>query len=251
MKFEEVIGQHDAKGRLRTLVAENRLPHALLFCGPEGNGKMALAMAFASYLLCANRHDGDSCGVCPQCTMLRKWAHPDLHFTFPVIKPTGSPSDYVPVSDDFTHEWYDLLAGGPYFTIEQWLDSIGTTSQQAIMTVKEADSVSHKLSLRSSQGGYKVSLIWLPERMREDASNKMLKLIEEPPSQTVFLMVSKATGSQHSTRSTHKAKAGNSSTTSSTSRDAPSLATWQGWHNGARTRPHTVVKRRKGCSPIS
>ena len=190
MKFEEVIGQHDAKERLRTLVAENRLPHALLFCGPEGNGKMALAMAFASYLLCANRHDGDSCGVCPQCTMLRKWAHPDLHFTFPVIKPTGSPSDYVPVSDDFIHEWYDLLAGGPYFTIEQWLDSIGTTSQQAIMTVKEADSVSHKLSLRSSQGGYKVSLIWLPERMREDASNKMLKLIEEPPSQTVFLMVS-------------------------------------------------------------
>ena len=190
MKFSEVIGQSDAHRRLTKLVDEGRVPHAMLFCGPPGCGKMAMAMAFASYLLCGNRHDGDSCGTCPQCVMLRKWAHPDLHFTFPVIKPAGSSSDYTPVSDDFISEWHELLTGGPYFTIEQWLDSIGTTSQQAIMTVKEADLVSHKLSLRSSQGGFKVSLIWLPERMREDASNKMLKLIEEPPSQTVFLMVS-------------------------------------------------------------
>ena len=93
MKFEEVIGQHDAKERLRKLVADGRLPHAMLISGPHGSGKMALAMAFASYLLCANRHDGDSCGVCPQCVMLRKWAHPDLHFTFPVIKPANSSAD--------------------------------------------------------------------------------------------------------------------------------------------------------------
>lgn len=190
MKFEEVIGQHDAKERLRKLVADGRLPHAMLICGPHGSGKMALALAFASYLLCANRHDGDSCGACPQCAMLRKWAHPDLHFTFPVIKAANTSADYKPISDDFIREWHEMLAEGPYFTIEQWLDAIGTTTQQAIVTVKEADTVSHKLSLRSSQGGYKVSLIWLPERMHESTANKLLKMIEEPPSQTIFLLVS-------------------------------------------------------------
>ena len=190
MKFQEVIGQGEAKQRLVKLVEEGRVPHAMLFTGPTGCGKMAMAMAFASYLLCANRHDGDSCGTCPQCIMLRKWAHPDLHFTYPVIKQSGTTSDYKPVSDDFSKEWHDLLADGPYFTIEQWLLAMGTTTQQAIMTVKEADAISHKLSLRSSQGGYKVSLIWLPERMREDTANKLLKMIEEPPSQTVFILVS-------------------------------------------------------------
>ena len=190
MKFQEVIGQGEAKQRLVKLVEEGRVPHAMLFTGPKGCGKMAMAMAFASYLLCANRHDGDSCGTCPQCIMLRKWAHPDLHFTYPVIKQNGTTSDYKPVSDDFSKEWHDLLADGPYFTIEQWLLAMGTTTQQAIMTVKEADAISHKLSLRSSQGGYKVSLIWLPERMREDTANKLLKMIEEPPSQTVFILVS-------------------------------------------------------------
>ena len=190
MKFQEVIGQGEAKQRLVKLVEEGRVPHAMLFTGPKGCGKMAMAMAFASYLLCANRHDGDSCGTCPQCIMLRKWAHPDLHFTYPVIIQSGTTSDYKPVIDDFSKEWHDLLADGPYFTIEQWLLAMGTTTQQAIMTVKEADAISHKLSLRSSQGGYKVSLIWLPERMREDTANKLLKMIEEPPSQTVFILVS-------------------------------------------------------------
>ena len=190
MKFEEVVGQDDAKQRLVRLVAEGRVPHAMLFTGPQGCGKMALAMAFASYLLCAHPHDGDSCGECPQCTMLRKWAHPDLHFTFPVIKPKSSSADSKPVSDDFIREWREMLAGGPYFTLEQWLDEMHAESQQAIMTVKEADELTHKLSLRSSQGGYKVSIIWMAERMREETANKLLKLIEEPPSQTVFLLVS-------------------------------------------------------------
>ena len=190
MKFSEVIGQDDARQRLVRLVDEGRLPHAMLFCGPPGCGKLAMAMAFASYLLCSNRHDGDSCGTCPQCVMLRKWAHPDLHFTFPVFKPANTSADYKPISDDFISEWREQLAGGPYFTIEQWLTTMGVTTQQAIMTVKEADTVTHKLSLKSSQGGYKVSLVWLPERMNEQTANKLLKIIEEPPSQTVFLMVS-------------------------------------------------------------
>ncbi len=189
MRFDEVIGQEDAKARLRTLVEEGRVPHAMLFCGPAGSGKMALAMAFASYLLCQNRHDGDCCEHCPQCTMLRKWAHPDLHFTYPVIKPSNSSSDYKPVSDDFTREWHEMIANGPYFTIDQWLTQMNATSQQAIITVKESDEISRKLNLKSSQGGYKISLVWLPERMNDASANKLLKLIEEPPSQTVFLLV--------------------------------------------------------------
>lgn len=190
MKFSEVIGQDDAKRRLVKLEAEGRVPHAMLITGPQGCGKMALALAFASYLLCANRHDGDSCGSCPQCAMLRKWAHPDLHLTFPVIKPKGSSADYKPISDDYLTEWRAMLEQGAYFTVEQWLDAMHASSQQAIMTVKEADELTHKLMMRSSQGGYKVSVVWLPERMHEATANKLLKLIEEPPSQTVFLLVS-------------------------------------------------------------
>lgn len=190
MTFQEVIGQEDAKERLRMLVQENRVPHAMLFCGPQGCGKMALAMAFASYLLCANKENGDSCGHCPQCAMTRKWSHPDLHFTYPVIKAAGTSSDYKPVSDDFAREWHRLLDESPYFTIDHWLREIGAANQQAIITVRESDEISRKLSLKSSQGGYKVSLIWLPERMNEASANKLLKLIEEPPSQTVFLLVS-------------------------------------------------------------
>ena len=136
MKFDEVIGHDEAKLRLKAMVAENRLPHALLICGPKGCGKMALAMAFASYLLCQSHGaDDDSCGRCLQCAMLRKWSHPDLHFTYPTIKPANSPSDYIPVSDDFAREWHELLTDGPYFTLEQWLEKVNATTQQAIITV--------------------------------------------------------------------------------------------------------------------
>ena len=190
MTFSEVIGQEEAKSRLRSLVEEDRVPHAMLFCGPSGSGKMALAMAFASYLLCQSHHDGDSCERCPQCAMLRKWSHPDLHFTYPVIKPPNSSADYKPVSDDYSKEWHELIAEGYYFTIDQWLRLMTAANQQAIITVRESDEISRKLSLKSSQGGYKISLIWLPERMNEPCANKLLKLIEEPPSQTVFLLVS-------------------------------------------------------------
>ena len=107
MKFEEVIGQRDAQERLLQMVRENRVPHAILLCGPEGCGKMALALAFASYLLCADHSDkDDSCGVCPQCAMLRKWEHPDLHFTYPVIRPAGTSAEHKMVSDDFNKEWH-------------------------------------------------------------------------------------------------------------------------------------------------
>ena len=195
MKFSEVIGQRETAQRLMQLADEQRLPHALLLCGPAGSGKMALAMAFASYLLGERQSDGHQLtGFEAQLTvnaesMLAKWQHPDLHFSYPVIRPKGTSSEHKMVSDDFAKEWNQLLTGGAYFNMEQWLTIMGAENQQAVIYEAESDELNRKLSLKSSLNGYKVCLIWLPERMNQECANKLLKLIEEPPSQTVFLMV--------------------------------------------------------------
>ena len=190
MKFKEVIGQEEAQQRLIQMVSEGRVPHAMMFCGPSGCGKMALALAFASYLLCKySEGTDDSCGTCQQCAMLRSWSHPDLLFTYPVIKPSGSSADHKTISDDYAREWREMLSEGPYFSMDQWLEKMKAGNQQALIYVAESEVLIRKLSMKSSQGGYKVNIIWLPERMREDCANKMLKIIEEPPQQTVFLMV--------------------------------------------------------------
>lgn len=187
MHWNEVIGQEEAKARLMQLVNDGRLPHALLFCGPAGSGKMALALAFASYLLTETassetvKHNAEA--------MLAKWQHPDLHFTFPVIRPTSISSDHKMVSDDFSKEWHEMLAEGPYFSMDQWLGQMRAANQQAIIYASESDDIIRKLSLKSSQGGYKVCIIWLPERMNGECANKLLKIIEEPPQQTVFILV--------------------------------------------------------------
>lgn len=180
MAFEQVIGQREAQARLMQMVDEGRLPHAIMLCGPQGCGKLALATAFAAQLL--NRSTGDA-------AMLAKWEHPDLHFTYPTIKLPSMSADHKPISDDFAQEWRELLKAGPYFTMTEWLEQMGGENQQAIITAGESDELLRKLSLKSSQGGYKVSLIWLPERMNTECANKILKLLEEPPSQTVFIMV--------------------------------------------------------------
>ena len=177
MAFEQVIGQHEVQERLLQMVREDRLPHALMLCGPQGAGKLALAIGFARELL-----KGDK--------MLEKLEHPDLHFTYPTIKLPSLGSDHKPVSDDFAREWHELVMAGHYFTMTQWLEQMGGENQQAIITAGESDALIRKLSLKSSQGGYKVSIIWLPERMNGECANKLLKIIEEPPQQTVFLMVS-------------------------------------------------------------
>lgn len=179
MTFEEVIGQADAEQRLLQLEREQRIPHAMLFCGPEGCGKMAVALAFASHLL------GDS-------PMLRKWEHPDLHFSYPTVKLPSMAGDRQPVSDDFAKEWHQMLLEGPYFTMNRWIQAMGAANQQAIITAAESDEIARKLSLKSSQGGYKICIIWLPERMNPASANKLLKLLEEPPQQTVFILVSEA-----------------------------------------------------------
>lgn len=213
MKFSEVVGQEEAKQRLLKMVQEDRVPHAMVLCGPTGSGKMALALAFASYLLGEREEtpsdngglfdDGGSLFGNPQSTtnnpsakyaeaMLKKWQHPDLHFSYPVIRPAGKSAEHKMVSDDYTKEWHELLMEGPYFTIDQWLDAMKAANQQAIIGAGESDDLTRKLSLKSSQGGYKVSLIWLPERMNQECANKLLKLLEEPPAKTVFIMVSEA-----------------------------------------------------------
>ena len=188
MKFSEVIGQQEVQQRLVQMVREDRLPHAIMLCGPNGSGKMALAVAFACYLL-GRKSGGQDSPDNPESPMLAKLEHPDLHFTYPTIKLPSMSSDHKPVSDDFAREWHELIMQGPYFTLDQWLNAIGAENQQAIITAGESDELVRKLSLKSSQGGYKVSIIWLPERMNIECANKLLKLIEEPPTQTVFLMV--------------------------------------------------------------
>mgnify|MGYP002624839179 CR=1 FL=1 len=181
MHWTEVIGQKEAQERLLQMVNEDRLPHALMLCGPQGAGKMALAMAFGCHLLDDGRPSSKA--------MLDKMEHPDLHFTYPTIKLPSMSAEHKPVSDDFAREWHELIMEGPYFTMDQWMQAMGGENQQAIITAGESDDLVRKLSLKSSQGGYKVSLIWLPERMNIECANKLLKLIEEPPQQTVFIMV--------------------------------------------------------------
>lgn len=194
MNFDKVIGQDEAKQRLRQLVDEQRIPHALMFTGPEGCGKMALALAFASFLL-GERWNGESLltrdsAITNAEAMLAQWQHPDLHFSYPVIKSKGAGSDSKITSEDFAKEWRQMLSGGPYFSLEQWMRFMNADNQQASIFEAESDRLMRKLNLKSSLGGNKVSLIWLPERMNLTSANKLLKLLEEPPLKTFFLLVS-------------------------------------------------------------
>ena len=189
--FEQVIGQQEVQERLLQMVNENRLPHAIMLCGPQGAGKLALAIGLAQRLL-ATKVENPMFSDTPEYVespMLKKLEHPDLHFTYPTIKLPSMSTDHKPVSDDFAKEWHELIMDGPYFTMDQWMQAMGGENQQAIITAGESDDLVRKLSLKSSQGGYKVCIIWLPERMNIECANKLLKLIEEPPQQTVFIMV--------------------------------------------------------------
>jgi len=187
--FEQVIGQREVQQRLIQMVDEGRLPHALMLCGPLGCGKMALAVGLAQRLLSTKVESMFGEAEYVESAMVKKLEHPDLHFTYPTIKLPSMSAEHKPVSDDFAHEWHELIMQGHYFTMQQWLEQMGGENQQAIITAGESDELLRKLSLKSSQGGYKVSLIWLPERMNQECANKILKLLEEPPSQTVFILV--------------------------------------------------------------
>lgn len=186
MYFRDIIGQEEAKRRLLKEVQEGRTPHARLFCGPEGTGKLPLAIAYARYLCCTNRGEDDACGRCPSCVKFDKLAHPDLHFVFPVVKRKNKDT----VSDDYMAEWREMLSKNPYTNLSLWLKEMGAENQQAQIYVKESDEIVRKLSLKSSEGGWKAVIVWLPEKMNTECGNKLLKLLEEPPEQTVFLLVS-------------------------------------------------------------
>lgn len=187
MFFREVIGQEEVKKKFLLEVKENRIPHAQLICGPEGIGKLPLAIAYARYLLCTNPTEEDACGICPSCVKLNKLAHPDLHFVFPIVK-KKSGKDVV--CDDYIKEWRNFVLSNPYFNQNHWLKEIGSENAQAIIYAKESDEIVRKLSLKSSEGGYKVMIIWLPEKMNAVCANKLLKMLEEPPAKTIFLLVS-------------------------------------------------------------
>ncbi len=186
MFFKDIIGQEEIKQRLIQEAKEGKIAHARLFCGNEGIGKLPLAIAYARYLSCEHPTDQDACGTCPSCIKYNKLAHPDLHFVFPVIKKKSKDT----TSDDYLAEWRELVNSQPYFNLNVWLQKMGAENQQAQIYVKESDEILRKLSLKSSQGGYKIMIIWLPEKMNVECSNKLLKLLEEPPAQTLFFLIS-------------------------------------------------------------
>lgn len=187
--FRDVIGQEPAKQRLMQEVKEKRIPHALLFCGPAGAGKLPLALAYARYLCCANPGPTDACGKCPSCMKWNKLIHPDIHFMFPIVKSAKGKKE---VCDDYLSDWRHLLTVTPYFSFPQWLEMMGTENGQAIIYARESDEITRKLSLKSVEGGYKITIVWLPEKMHEVCANKLLKLLEEPPERTLFFLVSEA-----------------------------------------------------------
>lgn len=188
MFFKDIIGQEEAKKRLIKEINEGKIAHARLFCGSEGIGKLPLAIAYARYLSCEHPSHEDACGTCPNCIKYNNLAHPDLHFVFPVIKKKNKET----TSDDYLAEWRELMKENPYFNLRTWVNRMGAENQQAQIFVKESDEIIRKLSLKSSQGGYKIMIIWLPEKMNVECSNKLLKLLEEPPAQTIFLLISEA-----------------------------------------------------------
>ena len=191
MKFSEVIGQERLKAMLTRGVDEGRISHAQLFTGEAGSGTLPLALAYAQYVNCTNRHNGDSCGQCPSCRKIAELVHPDLHFVFPVN--SSSKGSSKPTSDNFLPRWRELVAGtGGYFDEAMWYKAIDIDNQQGIISRNEADEVIRKLSFKSFEAEYKIMVIWLPEKMRVEAANTLLKILEEPWEKTLFLLVSQA-----------------------------------------------------------
>jgi DNA polymerase-3 subunit delta' len=208
MKFENVIGQKSIKKHLIDLVQQNRLSHALLFLGKEGSGALPMALAFAQYIVCTSAKNEvtaqtglfgeedniaipksmealDSCGHCAACIKAQQFIHPDIHFSFPVIpKKSGTP----PVSDDYINEWREFIAAYPYGNVYDWLQFLGAENKQGNITAEECNQINHKLSLKAFESSYKILIMWMPEFLG-NSGNKLLKLIEEPPPDTLFIFV--------------------------------------------------------------
>ena len=195
MLFADIIGHKEIQEHLRGMVNAGRVSHAMLFTSNTGVGALPMAMAFAQYVMCRGRSETDACGVCGDCYKMQLLEHPDCHYIFPVnnsklARSTGR-SDEKPTSDQFVHLWREAMAEtGGYIDEKQWCRKIGLENQQGNINKSEANELLRKMSFKSFGGGYKIAIIWLPERMHEAAANTLLKLIEEPAPQTLFLFVS-------------------------------------------------------------
>lgn len=185
MLFKEIIGQEEVKQQLRLSVREGRIPHAQLFAGVSGIGKLQLALAYAQYVNCPHRTSEDSCGVCPTCQQYRNLQHPDLHFAFPIVK-----TDSADTCDAYMAPWRSIILKQHYFDLDDWYKALGVETKQGMIYEKESSEILRKLSLKPFGEGYKVMIIWQPEKMNPTCANKLLKILEEPPERTLFIMVS-------------------------------------------------------------
>ncbi len=185
MRFKDIISHRNIIDRLVNLVENNRIPHAILLEGPAGIGKFSTARALAQYIHCENRMNGDSCGVCPSCLQHQSFNHIDTHYVFPVVK-KGNET----ISDDLIDEWKEFLSENPYMPLEKWIVLLDKANAQPQIYVEESAEIIRKLSYTSHKAKYKIILLWLPERMKIECANKLLKLIEEPHEDTLFILVS-------------------------------------------------------------
>lgn len=185
MKFADIPLHEEAKARLRLMVDTGRIPHALLIEGPSGTGKFMLARAFAQYIHCTDRRNGDSCGVCPSCRQHQEFNHIDTVFSFPVVK-KGKGA----LSDDYIEDFREFMTESPYMDFEQWLVKLDNINAQPQIYVEEGNELLRRLTYMTRSARFKVVLMWLPERLKEETANKLLKLVEEPFADTIFVMVS-------------------------------------------------------------
>ncbi len=182
MLFKEVAGHLKIKSQLTDSYKAGRTAHAQIFLGKEGNGSLALAMAYAQFLLCEDQQAEDSCGQCNSCRKTQKLVHPDIHFSYPTVGPKK-------ISTDFIKEWRETLLENPYMNINQWLQKLEADNKQGNITVSECLSIVQRLSYKAMEGRYRIMILWLPEYLGKEG-NRLLKLIEEPRPNTVFLLVS-------------------------------------------------------------
>ncbi|SFE71174.1 DNA polymerase-3 subunit delta' [Chitinophaga sp. CF118] len=185
MLFSNIIGQEDIKEQLIKSVVQNRMSHAIVLLAPEGTGGLPLGLAFAQYLVCEEKQPDGACGKCQACVKSGKYLHPDIHFSYPVIP--RKPGD-KPVSTDYAAEWREFIASNPYGNAYDWLQFIGAENKQGNITATECQDIIHKLSLKSFESQYKILLMWMPEYLGNEG-NRLLKLIEEPPANTLFLLI--------------------------------------------------------------
>ncbi|MCQ2322207.1 MAG: DNA polymerase III subunit delta' [Bacteroidales bacterium] len=188
MLFSEVIGHEELKKRLIQSVRESRVSHAQLFLGPEGSGKLPLALAYAQYINCTNRSETDSCGVCPSCRKFMSLTHPDLHFVFPTATNKGVKQN--PESDLFISEWREYLADCQcYADLSDWFNKLDIENKQGVINVRDAVTILRKLSFKAYESEYKIAIIWMADKLNVQCANKLLKLIEEPPAKTLFILI--------------------------------------------------------------